>query len=164
MSIDSTSRFLEAHGERLAAWRGRTLDATWVAWDLDENAFFADEAVILQIGGQQVQVVCWRLTDIALTWTTIDLDRPPAWVSDWGPEIRLEWRIDALDPLRKARGATLLDVHLIEHRPRVDAEGWWLNGLQLTHTAGILGIFNALDENGITDRSLDSELVRSARV
>ena len=164
LSIGNSADLLAAHGQRLAGWRGQTLEAVWVAWDLDGDRFFAEEPVILQIGGQQIQIVCWRLTDIALTWVTLDLDRPPTYISDWAPEIRLEWRADALEPLRNARGETLLDVHIVEQRQRVDAEDWWLNGIRLTHTAGILEIFNGLDENAITDRVEDSELLRAVRV
>ncbi len=160
LSLDSSARLLEVHGPQLRALLGRTLDALWVAWDGSRDAWFSDEAVVLQVGETRVEVVCWRVGDIVLSWNAIDLARTPAWVTSWDRERKLCWRRDALGSVAAALGQSISAIHVLEHRSRArglwdgahpsGAEAWLLHGLEFTLASTTLLVFNALDENGLT--------------
>ena len=72
--ICDAGNFLSSHGERLHSLRGKELEASWVAWDTIEDNWFQDEAVILLIGGEQLEIVWCKVGEIALTWNSIELD------------------------------------------------------------------------------------------
>jgi hypothetical protein len=153
LSLDSSARLLEVHGPRLRELLGRTLDALWVAWDGSRDAWFSDEAVVLQVGETRVEVVCWRVGDIVLSWNAIDLARTPAWVTSWDRERKLCWRRDALGSVTAALGQSISAIHVLEHRSRRPGprDGTWLlHGLEFTLASTTLLVFNALDENGLT--------------
>jgi hypothetical protein len=68
LSIDTVDGLLKVHGARLSALIGKTIDRAWVAWDVARDEWFADEAVILEAGVTALEIVCWRLSDIVLSW------------------------------------------------------------------------------------------------
>lgn len=84
LSLDTVDALLKAHGARLSTLLGKTIDRTWVAWDVARDEWFADEAVILEVDGTALEIVCWRLSDIVLSWNAIDRGEPPHWVAEWG--------------------------------------------------------------------------------
>jgi len=163
---NTPARLLAEHRSRLLSLVGSSLEATWVAWDTEDDTWFDDEAVILQIGGQRLEIVCFKMNEIALTWNEIDLDSPPASVSDWSFE--LSWRRNGHPVLREAVGAVVEAVSVIEHlftwefppsgRRQPEPVGaksscWLLHGLEFRHSQGVLQVFNALDRNGVADKA-----------
>lgn len=155
---------LRHHGDALSACLGQTIDGTWVAWDTREDCWLPDEAVILRIGSQNLEIVCWQLDGISLSWDAIDLTSKPAWVTDWGSEFSLEWRRDPLPDLKAVVGSVVRGMNVLEYRYRTtvvsarDApetvgrqyESWLLHGLELELGGLTLSVFNALDESGVT--------------
>lgn len=121
--LRSPKPFIDQHGERLRSLVGEHFEASWIAWDTATNEWWADEAIVLRIGGHQLEVVCFQLDQVALTWGEIDTAQPPRHVADWGD----------------ARG---------EGKGPPDGE-WVLHGLELEFSSGLVRIFNALDENGL---------------
>jgi hypothetical protein len=78
LSLGTVDAVLTAHGARLKALTGKTIDATWIAWDVARDEWFADEAVIVEAGGVRLEIVCWKLSDVVLSWDAIDCSRPPS--------------------------------------------------------------------------------------
>jgi len=164
LSMESVDRLLKRHGTRLSSLVGWTIDATWVAWDVDRDEWFADEAVILDVGDVSLEIVCWRLHDIVLSWSAIDRSQAPNWVAEWGPEFSLEWRRDAIGDLREAAGRRILGINVLEYLCRTvvvedgrdptnvgrRTEAWLLHGLEFQLEGSTLRVFNALDQNGVT--------------
>jgi len=164
LSIDTAEDLLKTHGSRLRSLIGRTIDATWVAWDVERDEWFPDEAVILDVGETSLEIVCWKLSDIVLSWNAIDKSQPPAWVSDWSIDFRLDWRRDAHPALQGALGRRIAAINLVEYLHRTTViddrknpdnvgrqdEAWLLIGIELELEGCTLAVFNALDENGIS--------------
>jgi hypothetical protein len=100
-SIQTAVQLLDVHGGQLRSLIGHPITSVWCAWNLDADTWFVDEAVILRFGAKSLEIVCWRLSDIMLSWDEIEISARPSWVADWGTETRLEWRPN---PLLVARG------------------------------------------------------------
>jgi hypothetical protein len=163
LATDTVDGLLAAHRARLKGLIGATIDATWVAWNVGDDEWFADEAVIVEAGDVRLEIVCWKLSEIVLSWNAIDLSEPPRWVADWGRGFSLQWRRDATPVLRDAVGRAILGINIVEclHRMTVvqdrrnptavgrQHEAWLLHGLEFELQGSTLGVFNALDENGV---------------
>jgi hypothetical protein len=178
LSIESTAGVLQSHGARLRSLLGMAIDATCVAWDVERDEWFADEAVILDAGDSSLEIVCWKLSDIVLSWRAIDRAQPPSWVGDWGPEFKLEWRRDAIAALREACGRQVRGINVVEYLHRTTVvddrrnpanvgrrnEAWLLHGLEFLLEGMTLGVFNALDQNGVTIEPFAGEEFRRVPV
>lgn len=178
LSIDTVDALLDEHGPRLRELVGHTLETTWVAWDLARNEWFADEAVILAANGSYLEIVCWKLTDIVVSWGAIDRRQPPSWVAEWGPEFSLEWRRDATDGLRAINGKRIVSIDVVEYLQRTTVvadpgkpsnvgtqnEAWLLHGLEFGLGDKTLQVFNALDRNGLAFGRVSGKEVRRTRV
>jgi hypothetical protein len=81
--VETTEELLRQHGEALRSCVGETIEETWVAWDTRDNCWFQDESVIVCIAGRSLEIVCWKLSEISLSWDAVDRKSAPAWVSDW---------------------------------------------------------------------------------
>jgi hypothetical protein len=156
-----------AHRARFRRLVGQTLHDAWLMWDLDADRWFADGPVILGFDDTNVEITHRKFDDCAITWNQVDMLMPLHW-----PGIRLDWRADAHPALRTVRGRRLREVNVIE---RLMAAHWRptvLHAVELLFEGGPatggrggsrgrpagsaggvarLAIFNALDENGLTD-------------
>lgn len=136
---------LAAHGQRLAALVGRTLNHVWLLWDLDDDTWFADAPVLLDFGDEQIALDHQKFDDLCVTWNTLNPAAPANF-----PDFRLAWRADPLPGLAELRGRELTAVELLEWWPRrrpADTTGPVDVGFAFA--PGWLTVFNALDENGI---------------
>src|SRR5688572_17626045 len=115
LPINTVNELLAAHGTRLRTLIGTTIDATWVGWDVARDEWFADEAVILKVGQTRLEIVCWKLDEIVLSWSGIDLGQPPRWVADWGSEFSLEWRRDGIAALQGVVGRSIVAINIVEY-------------------------------------------------
>jgi len=164
LSIETVEGLLTSHGARLRSLVGKTIDATWVAWDLERDEWFVDEAVIVDAGESSLEIVCWKLSDIVLSWNAVDRAQPPHWVGEWGPEFKLVWRRDAIAALREVVGRRILGISVVEYLHRTTVvddrrnpanvgrrnQTWLLHGLEFLLEGRTLEVFNALDQNGVT--------------
>jgi hypothetical protein len=178
LSIDTVEGVREMHGSRLRSLVGQSIDAVWVAWEDLRDEWFASEAVIIQAGSTSLEVVCWGLSDILISWNAIDRSLPPATMADWGSEFKLRWRRDAIASVRTALGKPIVAVNLIEYHFRTvviddrrdeanigrEDEAWVLIGIELELPGSVLFVFNALDENGLTDERPTGEEYRRTPV
>jgi hypothetical protein len=136
------------HRPRFSRIVGRTLEGAWLMWDLERRRWFADGPVILGFGDVNVEVTHRKFDECGITWGQVDMSMPLEW-----PGLSLDWRPDAHPALLAARGRRLREVNVIERilpshwRPRV------LHAVEFLFEGSRLAIYNALDENGITDKT-----------
>jgi hypothetical protein len=167
-----------AHGARLTDLVGTRLDATWVAWDASDDSWFADEAVILRFGDTRLEILWWKFDEVAISWNQIDLTQRPCWIMEWQEPFDLTWRRNALHEMRAVVGRSLTRVALFEQLfettvirapERPDLIGsvnanWILNGLEFQFGDCYLSVYNALDENGISDQPVERQAGRLRRI
>lgn len=135
---------------------GLRIAAAWTVWNLEHDEWFADLPVVIGFEeGPQLEV-CWeKFDDLSITWDTIDVAvTPKAWV-EWP----LEWRQTAHPALAACVGSTIQDAQATTFRfttqntdhPHDVSSVWLTAGLWLATSGGGVHIFNALDENGLSD-------------
>lgn len=135
-----------AHRARFGDLIGRRLAGAWLMWDPDRHSWFADGPVVLGFGGTNVEVTHRKFDECAITWGQLDLSMPLDW-----PGLALDWRAGAHPALRTVQGRRLREVNVIERimaarwRPRV------LHAVEFRFEGARLAVYNALDENGLTD-------------
>jgi hypothetical protein len=133
------------HRHRFGRLIGHTLRAGWLMWDVAERGWFADGPVVLDFGGTHVEITHRKFDECAITWDQVDISQPIDWYEHF------HWRPDPITALRNARGRTLRAVNLIElitvaeWRPRI------LHAVEFLFAGARLAIYNAMDENGLTD-------------
>lgn len=147
---------LRRHADRLRSLRGRRVRDTWIVWNLEHAQWFAELPVVIQFeDGLQLEVGWQKFDDLSVTWDTIDVAVTPyAWVS-WP----LEWRSQAHPALATITGREVVQVEATQHLfttrrvdPPNDSHSAWLtSGIWLQTAQSGLHIFNALDENGLSN-------------
>jgi hypothetical protein len=125
---------------QLRALRGQRLIRSWAMWDADEDAWFPDGPVILELEDRRLELAAFKL-HICLSWSTIDVQQDVIWCE--GSTFQLGWREGALDPLNALRDP-LDDVLAVEYRGA-------LNGFAFRAGGAYAEVFNALDELGVAD-------------
>ena len=134
------------HRHRFAQLIGRTLRSSWLMWDMAERGWYADGPVVLDFGRNRVEITHRKFDECAITWNQIDMTVP---MDDWYSH--LDWRSDPDRSLRNARGRQLRSVNIVElvtpaeWRPRI------LHAVEFLFDGARLAIYNAMDENGLTD-------------
>ncbi|MFJ7128029.1 hypothetical protein [Streptomyces sp. NPDC098101] len=130
------------HGDRLRALVGRTLVQAWLLWDVADDTWFADGPVLLDFGGEQVEIQHRKFDDLAVGWNSL----APRGSAHW-PGFDLRWRHDAVPALASLQGRVLQDVELLEWRG--DDAAWGTVAVGFVFPHGRVTVFNALDENGL---------------
>lgn len=153
--IDSSAELLASHADRLSSLRGLTLTRHWVVQDRGGGEWFTDTPIVLVFGDEHLEIACWKLDQLAITWGQIDLARPLDW---YGTELDLQWRADWLPVPNQALGRAVSDVWVTEHlfKTRLghgegapESATWLLSGLEFGFGSSKLQVFNSLDEVGI---------------
>ncbi|WP_412538710.1 hypothetical protein R8Z50_23000 [Longispora sp. K20-0274] len=134
-----------AHRRRLNDLVGRRLSDTYLMWDREDDAWWADGPVVLDFDGEQLEVNHQKDRDLSITWSTIDLALP----IDWGTSdnFQLTWRRDTPTDLVALRGQTLQQVELLEWV--IDRRPIGSIDIHFTFPNGQVTIVNAGDENGL---------------
>jgi hypothetical protein len=141
-----------AHGRRLGALVGRRLARVWLVWDRGADEWFADGPVLLDFGGEQVEVNHQKFSDLSITWNTIDPVGQATWSTgdDGDPEaytFHLGWRHDTLPELVVLEGQRLTAVELLEWADGDVADG--MVAVSFVFADERVTISNALDENDL---------------
>jgi hypothetical protein len=133
------------HRRRFVRLIGHELRSGWLMWDIAERGWFADGPVVLDFGSTCVEITHRKFDECAITWDQIDMSVPIDWYEHF------DWRPDPHAALRNARGRALCAVNIIElvtaaeWRPRI------LHAVEFLFDGARLAIYNAMDENGLTD-------------
>jgi hypothetical protein len=133
------------HRHRFARLIGRRLQSGWLMWDIAERGWFADGPVILNFGSTQVEITHRKFDECAITWDQIDTGLPIDWYEHF------DWRPDPDATLRHARGRRLQAVSIIEMVTTADWRPRILHAVEFLFEGARLAIYNAMDENGLTD-------------
>ncbi|UOX85591.1 hypothetical protein MUY14_27860 [Amycolatopsis sp. FBCC-B4732] len=137
-----------AHGARLAALAGRRLSHAWLAWDLDDDSWFADCPVLLDFSGEQVELCHWKFDELSITWNTIRPAATPTWTDGGEPPFRLAWRDDARAGPAGLRGRDLASVELLAWAGADLAHG--MVAPRFVFAGGdSVAVSNGLDENAL---------------
>jgi hypothetical protein len=119
----------------------------WLMWELDEKRWYADGPVVLGFPDANVEIMHRKFDECAITWGQVDMAAPLDW-----PGRRLDWRRDAHPALRSVRGRRLVAVNVLERLMPARWRPTVLYAVELLFEGPArLEIFNALDENGLTD-------------
>ena len=164
--INNATELLEKKSGILGSLLGKRFIASYVVWDLKEQEWFWDGAVVLDFEEIQLELCCNQMEDLSITTNTIDLVKPPR--ISWDPEGDYEWRKNSIEELNLVVGEDLKNVYIAETEfcswPEEEKFGspnmkcsWLLNGLDFCFNNGYFKFFNALDENGITNK-LESDV------
>ncbi|MFJ6515029.1 hypothetical protein ACIQMO_13280 [Streptomyces sp. NPDC091406] len=132
-----------AHGDRLRSLVGTTLARAWLLWDLADDTWFADGPVLLDFGGEQVEIHHQKFDDLSVGWNSLSPHGPARW-----PGFDLRWRHDAVAALASLQGQVLQEVELLEWQHDDAAQG--MVALAFVFPHGRVTVFNALDENGLS--------------
>ncbi|GAA5019182.1 hypothetical protein GCM10023317_61180 [Actinopolymorpha pittospori] len=154
----------------LTALSGRLIDSSWLVWNEEHDEWFADLPVVLNLDdGRQLEVSWQKFDELSITWNTIDTQVSPRWPWPYWP---LSWRRAGHPALLANEGSRIIGVAATMHRfvtTQVEpptgerAEVWLTSALWLQTTGPGLHIFNALDENGLSDTApATSEDLRSS--
>lgn len=136
----------------------------WIVWNHEHDEWFADLPVVIRLeDGRQLEVSWQKFDELSVTWNTVDVSvAPTAWVT-WP----LSWRSAVHPALVAVTGKVIAGVAATEHlftTRRLHADGreddergqWLTGGLWLETDGHGLHIFNALDENGLSNEAADS--------
>ena len=147
---------LQLQAVRLGSLREHSIVDAWIVWNLEHDKWFADLPVVLEFDDGRRLEVSWQTFDeLSISWNTIDVAVTPlAWVT-WP----LEWRSQNHPALRNVVGQVVRRVEATQHlvtTRRVDAaadtsSAWMTSGVWLQTTGSGLHLFNALDENGLSN-------------
>jgi hypothetical protein len=133
------------HRTRFVRLIGRPLRSSWLMWDVAERGWFADGPVILTFGNTNVEITHRKFDECAITWDQIDRTVPIDWYEHF------DWRPDPHQALRNARGRVLRAVNIIELITVADWRPRILHAVEFLFEGARLAIYNAMDENGLTD-------------
>jgi hypothetical protein len=135
------------HRAGFARLRGQPLVGGWLMWDLDEDRWYADGPVVLGFSDTNVEIMHRKFDECAITWGQVDMSAPLHWAGR-----RLDWRRNAHPALLSVHGRPLSAVNLLERLMPARWRPTVLYAVELLFEGPTrLEIFNALDENGLTD-------------
>lgn len=122
---------------------GRQLSHAWLLWDRDAEEWFADAPVLLDFGGEQLEIQHQKFDELSITWATTDPNKPVSFL-----EFDLAWRSGAAPDLAPLEGQHLREISLLEWQGGDLADG--MVAVHLVFDNGQMTVFNALDENGLS--------------
>jgi hypothetical protein len=138
----------DVHRARFKQLIGEKLLTGWLMWDMNERGWFADGPVVLGFNEANVEITHRRFDECAITWDQVDMTAPPDW---YGTGIPLDWRPDPHAALRGARGRILREVNIIERTTPSPWRPSTLHAVELLFDRYRLSIYNAMDENGLSE-------------
>jgi len=143
-----TARTLAAaHRARFTRLIGHTLVGAWVLWDHDRDSWFAEGPVILGFGNTNVEITHRKFDECGITWDQVDMSMPLDW-----PGLSLDWQAGAHPALAAVTGRRLREVNVIERIMPSDWRPRLLDAIELRFEGGRLAVYNAMDENGLSNR------------
>ncbi|WP_394617451.1 hypothetical protein JNUCC0626_49045 [Lentzea sp. JNUCC 0626] len=144
------------HGPRLRTLAGHVLRHLWLAWDLDDDTWFADAPVLLDFGHEQVEINHQKFDDLSLTWNTVSPANRPAWNCG---NFRLAWRDDTHAEAAGLHGRRLDTVELLEFGGDDLAAG--MTAVSFVFPADRITVSNGLDENRLEFGEPDPAYLRT---
>ena len=173
--LDSVDAVLSVHGENLQSLIGQRLQSVQVAWDVEQDEWFSDEPVVLVFERCVLEIVWWQLNELSISWGAIDRERAPNWFGCY-KDSKLQWREANHAAVVAAIGRVVEEVDLVELNESTLTKGrsdslkssdWLLHGVCIgfeTESETALSVFNALDENGLSNDVYETDGYRKTPV
>jgi hypothetical protein len=157
---------LELHGDKLIDLIGKEITGSWILWDNDQNEWFSDAPVVIEIEHAiQLELLANKTEEFSITFDAIDLSEEPTWFGDdsWN----FCWKRDGKIELAQIVNCVIQEIRLVDHCPaytiisdkntpenvgKTSKWSWMMNAFEIICDHGEISIFNALDENGISDK------------
>lgn len=136
-----------AHRTRAQKLLQQRLVGAWLMWDLDADRWYRHGPVVLGFEDTNVEIAHRTFDECTVTWDEVDLTAPLELAGR-----RLDWRGDAHPALRTVAHRRLVAVNVVERLMPAPWRPTALHAVELLFEGPArLAIFNALDENGLTD-------------
>ncbi len=148
-------------GQELKKLIGKEIFDIWVVYDSNNNEWFKDCPIVLNVEGIKVELCAFKFNEFAITFNTIDMSEKLNWYDI--DDFDLEWRKEPIDDLLLVKDKKICNIELIEYNFQTEItyskdypnevgkkhSAWILNGIGFELTDGYFSVFNGLDEIGI---------------
>ena len=127
-------------------WIGKRLDKAYVAWFEADDSWYEDLPIILFIGGDSIEI-CWQKFDsLSITKNQIDI------TNCISINKKIPYKENAHPALHEVVGKKILNVKLgMSSMTLEDKEIPMINSVDFVFEDSFISIFNALDENGLSN-------------
>ena len=127
-------------------WVGKSIEKTLVGWYEPDDSWYEDLPIILIIDGEQIEI-CWQQFDsLSITKNQIDVNDCVSY------DEKIPYRENMLITLNQAIGKKIVDVKLGMSSMTLEGKTIpMINSVDFELENGFLTIYNALDENGVSN-------------
>ena len=95
--FSSTKDITAELGPKLKNLVGKKLLEVWIVWDTNDNEWFRDCPVVLNIEGTQLELCNAKTDELAVTFDAIDMSQNINWYDI--DDFKLEWRKEPFSEL-----------------------------------------------------------------
>ncbi|MFD1887581.1 hypothetical protein [Paenibacillus wenxiniae] len=161
--------------ERLHALKHQVIQDSMMMWDVHYDEHNADAPFLVQLEHDQLEICCYKLDDMAISFNEIDCKQALDVLNIEGYGVfTYEWRSYSAFT-EHFRGASILSLAIeeygfetvvIDNKQFPEQNGtkhssWLLSGLYITTNQGGFSVYNALDETGIIfGEHLEAEMLK----
>ncbi len=149
-------------GRKLKNLVGKKLLEVWIVWDTNDNEWFRECPVVLNIEGTQLELCNAKTDELSITFDIIDMSQNINWYDI--EDFKLEWRKEPLSELSLVIDKKIINIELIEYNFQTEIifskdnpqligkqnSVWILNGIGFELEGGYFCVFNSGDENSIS--------------
>lgn len=163
-------------GQELKKLIGKEILDIWVVYDINNNEWFKDCPIVLNVDGIKVELCAIKIDEFAITFNTIEMSEKLNWYDI--DNFNLEWRKEPINDLLLVKNKKICNIELIEYNLETEItyskenpnqvgekhSAWILNGIGFELTDGYFSVFNSLDENEISIKPDLSNNIRTIKL
>ena len=144
---------------------GKTINRFWLMWDETESEWFSDAPVILDISGSRYEFCAFQLDQFSFTQNQIDITQQADWYG-MKSDFPLSWRENCHAQMLSSLHRTIVEINILSYnfslgKHQADQEkNFILHGIEFVlekkhvkDEENHFTIYNALDENGLTNQA-----------
>ena len=151
-ALDTVQELIEKERSNLLQLIGTRLKSSWAVWGLEGDEWWNDAPVVLEFENATLWIDWWKFDELRYQWEPFDPERPGIDLPS-SLESPLEWRKDCLPEINAVVGNRVERVWIDESTIGFPERLLWiLNGISFEFDAGWLSVYNALDENGVSNK------------
>ena len=106
--------FLKTQKDKFEKLIGKPIARFWVMWDENENEWYPDGPVILEIDGDNYEFCAYQLDDFSFTLNKIDLTGKLDWYG-MGDELPLSWNENGKQELRESLNQPISAINVLTY-------------------------------------------------
>ena len=156
--IDTTSDLIEVVKTIICPFIGQELKESWIGWMDEDDCWWEDMPIILQIGNERLEI-CWnQFQDVSITKNQIPVDGSAHFTME-----DASIKKNAHKVLNKFMGKTITAIEVGETTMSMGDSGlvWIPNSINFIFGEDFLSIYNGLDENQVSDERPSEAISRS---